>query len=310
MSSPVACSACGGALVPWRRVPGGEPSDPARYLLLRCAGCGSARTDGEPPGPEGYELGVYAPREPRVRRLLDGLQRAATAQLVRFLRDAGLPAGARVLDAGAGRGRLVGALRAAGWDAHGIEPSARSAALAARAGRPVERRAIEEHDDGDLDAVVLWHVLEHLEDPAAALARVRGWLRPGGVLLAGVPNLDALQARLAGDGWLHLDVPRHRSHFTPAGLRALLGRCGFESGELRHLVWEQNPHAMWMGLLARLGMTPGFPFHLLKRNVEARPRDLALLAAGVPLVPLAVALEAAAAAARRGGTVAALARRI
>ena len=75
------------------------------------------------------------------------------------------------------------------------------------------------------------------------------------------------------------------------------------------MVWEHNPTAMWMGLLSRAGMTPGFPFHLLKRNVPARPRDLALLAAGVPLAPVAVGLEALAAADGRGGTVAAVARR-
>jgi len=66
---------------------------------------------------------------------------------------------------------------------------------------------------------------------------------------------------------------------------------------------------MWMALLARAGMTPSLPFHLLKRNAKARPADWALLAAGIPLAPLAVALEIAAAAARRGGTVAAVAAR-
>ena len=52
-----------------------------------------------------------------------------------------------------------------------------------------------------------------------------------------------------------------------------------------HVVWEHNPAGMWMALLARAGMRPGLPFHLLKRNATARPRDWALLAAGVPLAP-------------------------
>jgi hypothetical protein len=64
-----------------------------------------------------------------------------------------------------------------------------------------------------------------------------------------------------------------------------------------------------MALLTRLGMAPGYPFHLLKRNIEPRPRDLTLLALGLPLAPLATALELAAAAARRGGTIAVVARR-
>ena len=194
------------------------------------------------------------------------------------------------------------ALREAGYDAEGIDPAPRSELVA--------RERIEEHDDSGLAAVVLWHVVEHLEEPAAALRRVAGWLEPGGALVVGVPNLRSLQARIAGGAWFHLDLPRHRTHFTPAGLEALLSSEGFRIERVRHLVLEHNVHGMWFALLTRLGMTPGFPFHLLKRNVPARPRDLALLlVAGPLLLPVAALLELGAAAARRGGTVALVARR-
>lgn len=304
----MSCPACGGPLAAWLSVRAGEPSDPARYPLLRCERCGSAATGGPPPSADAYEAGIYSPGTPRASGLVAVFQRATVAQPVRLLRRAGLSEGASVLDAGAGRGRLVAALRRAGYDARGIEPSARSAGMAAEAGEPVERAAIEEHSESGLDAVVLWHVLEHVEDPQATLERLRGWLAPGGVLLVGVPNAASWQARVGGDGWLHFDAPRHRSHFTPRGLGLLLGRTGFEPGRVHHLVWEQNPHAMWMAMLTRLGMRPGFPFHLLKRNIDPKARDLALLGLGVPLAPVALAAELAAAAARRGGTVAALAR--
>lgn len=289
-------------------MPAGEPADPRRFELLRCARCASAVTAGEPPGPEAYQSGVYAPGPPRALRLVRALQRATVGQPLRMLRRAGLTEGARVLDAGAGGGRLVDALGRAGFDARGIEPSERGAARAAATGLSVERAAIEEHEDAELGAVVLWHVLEHLEDPASALERLRGWLAPGGLILVAVPNAASLQARIAGAGWLHWDAPRHRLHLTPGGLEAFLRRAGFEPLRTAHMVWEHNPAGMWMALLTRLGMTPGFPFHLLKRNVPARPRDLALLTLGIPLAPVALALEAGAAAARRGGTIAALAR--
>ncbi len=299
-----ACPACGAAaLVPWRWVPGGEPSDPRRYELARCSACGTAVTQGPPPGPQHYETGVYAPGPPRAAGVLRLLQRRLDAQPARLLRQAGVAPGGRVLDAGAGRGRLVESLVAAGFEATGIDPAPRSTSPRVR------QATIGEHSDSRLDAAVLWHVLEHLEDPLAALSRVAGWLRPGGVVLVAVPNLGSVQAGVAGDAWLHLDVPRHRVHFTAHGLRALFGRAGVEPGPVDHMVWEHNPTAMWMGLLSRAGMTPGFPFHLLKRNVPARPRDLALLAAGLPLAPVAVGLEALAAADGRGGTVAAIARR-
>ena len=290
-------------------MPAGEPADARRFPLLRCPHCGTAVTGGHAPGPEAYETGVYAPRPPRALPLVRALQRATVGQPVRILRRAGLRRGARVLDAGAGGGRLVAALAEAGFAAEGIEPSARGAARAAESGLSVRRERIENHVDQGLDAVVLWHVLEHLDEPRTLLERVSGWLRPGGLLLAGVPNLDSLQARIAGPGWLHLDAPRHRLHLTPTGLQTLLERAGFEPVRTHHMVWEHNPAGMWMALLTRAGMAPGLPFHLLKRNAVARPLDSVLLAAGVPLAPAAVALEVAAAAAGRGGTLAAVAAR-
>lgn len=290
-------------------VPSGEPSDSRTFPLSRCISCGTAVTGGNPPTPELYEEGMYAPGKPRAAGVVEAFQRATVGQPVRILRRAGLPPGSRVLDAGAGPGRLVQALAGAGYQATGIEPSGRSAAIAAAAGRPVERRSIEEHEAEELDAVVLWHVLEHVDDPLAVLERLATWVRPGGMLLIGVPNAASAQARIAGPGWLHFDAPRHRVHLTPDGLSRLLTRARFESGRTHHLVWEQNPHAMWMSMLTRLGMRPGFPFHLLKRNIDARPKDLAILAAGVPLLPVALLAELGAAGAGRGGTIAMVSRR-
>jgi SAM-dependent methyltransferase len=242
--------------------------------------------------------------------VLGAFQTAATKQVAGFLFRAGLPADARVLDVGAGRGRLVAMLREGGVDARGIEPSARSLELARAAGVALERRDVFAHEDSGLDGVVFWHVLEHLDDPGAALLRSRSWLRPGGLLLVGVPNIGSLQAAIGGAGWLHLDAPRHRVHFTVDGAQRLLASSGFEPLRVHHWVLEQNVHGMWIALLVRLGMRPGFPFHFLKRNIDATARDLALTAVGIPLIPVAAGVEAGAALARRGGTVAVVARAV
>ena len=265
-------------------------------------------TLGAPPPAEVYESGQYTPAEPRFPGAIRAIQRLVTRQPVRFLSRAGLKRGERVLDIGAGPGRLVAALDDAGFDAKGIEPSARSASLAARAGNAVERQGIDDHSDAGLDAAVLWHVLEHLDDPPSALATIRGWLRPGGLLLVGVPNLASLQAEIAGPAWLHFDAPRHRVHFTADGVQRLLVRSGFQVLRTHHYVVEQNIHGMWLALLTRMGMRPGFPFHFLKRNIDARARDIALTTLGLPLIPAAALLEGGAAAARRGGTIAVVAR--
>jgi hypothetical protein len=152
-------------------------------------------------------------------------------------------------------------------------------------------------------------VLEHLDDPGAALSRLRGWLRPGGGLLVGVPNLDSLQARIGGARWYHLDVPRHRVHFTSAGMPALLWRRGFEVVGVRHLLLEHNPFGMWQSWLSRLTSHPSYVYNLLKRNAPLRSPDLAISVAMLPLAPVAALVELAAGFAALGGTVAVLARR-
>jgi SAM-dependent methyltransferase len=290
------CPACGGRAEPWLQAPGSEPRDETVYELVRCGACGTAATVGAGPASSAYSTGIYAERPPRLGRLVGALQRLALRLPRRVLERAGVTRGASVLDVGAGRGRLTAYLRGLGYRAEGIDPSPR--------GEEVTRATIEEHAARDCDAVVMWHSLEHVPDPAATMTRAREILRPGGLIVVAAPNIASLQASVGGRNWFHLDLPRHRSHFTPDGLRALMSRTGFQPERTYHLVPEHNFHGMWFALLGRLGMTPGFPFHLLKRNVPARPRDVALVLLAGPLLLLpAIALELLAAALRRGGTV-------
>ncbi|MDX6691755.1 MAG: hypothetical protein QOG15_3212, partial [Solirubrobacteraceae bacterium] len=225
---------------------------------------------------------------------------------------AGARAPGTLLDIGAGRGRFVAQARAAGWDASGIEPSLRGVEGARALGVELERGEIGDAvvAAGSLDAATLWHVLEHVEDPGAAIERIAGWLRPGGALLVGVPNLASVQARVGGGRWYHLDVPRHRTHFTVAGLHALLRRHGLEPVATHHVLAEHNPFGLWVSLVSRATHTPSWLYHALKRNAPLRSRDALITAAALPLAPVAVVAEAAFGLARRGGTVAVVARRL
>ncbi len=103
---------------------------------------------------------------------------------------------ARILDAGCGSGGLALArARRPGWNVTGIEKDPRQAARA--------RDRCDAVIEGDLaevlprlsaagerfDAIVFADVLEHLEDPVAALAQARRLASPDGVLVASVPNV-------------------------------------------------------------------------------------------------------------------------
>ncbi len=275
------CPACG--FVPLR----------AAGPLLRCPSCGSART-ASPPVPGARDAGRVRPRGSRLAApLLALFDRQRLALLP--------PPPARLVDAGAGRGRFVAAARRAGYDAVGVEPSPRGV-QAAREVYDVELLAAElgRAEPGTADVVTLWHVLEHLDEPGAALDRVAAWLRPGGTLLVGVPNLASAQARLARERWFHLDLDRHRTHFTPRGLEALLRAHGFDVVATRHVLLEHNPLGLWLSLVP-------YPFRFLRGERGFEPRALAMSLAALPLLPLAGVAELAFGLARRGGTVAVVA---
>jgi SAM-dependent methyltransferase len=157
--------------------------------------------------------------------------------------------------------------------------------------------------------VSLWHVLEHLDDPGPALAHVASLLQPGGLLLVGVPNLASAQARLGRDRWFHLDLPRHRTHFTPAGLRALLERHGFEILREHHTLLEHNPFGLWQTIANRFTRTPAWLFNALRRNAPLWHPDALITLALLPLAPFCLLAERAFGRAGRGGTIAVLARR-
>jgi SAM-dependent methyltransferase len=282
MVRAVTCPACGGELAPWRRAGDNEPASTATRLLLRCGGCGTARTAGPAPDFAAFnEAGAFAPGQPRGARAAAGLLRAFDRRRLELLGDASGP----LLDVGAGKGRFVAYARAHGWDATGIEPAAR--------GRVphVEAVAVEDATYADLGAVTLWHVLEHVEDPAAVLTRLRGWLRPGGALLVGVPDLDSLQARIGGPRWYHLDLPRHRTHFTAGGIVTLLARSGFTVDRVERRLLEQNPFGLWQSAVSRVTPTPSWLYHALKRNAPLRAADVVPTVLALPLLPLAVAVR-------------------
>ena len=305
-----ACPACGGALVAWRTVPGSDPALPGDYELARCVRCATAVTLAPAPA-EAHAAGAYGGGAPRGSSVAAPILRAFARHRLALLRAAGARAPGRLLDIGAGRGRFVAEARAAGWQAHGIEPSQRGVAGGRALGIELQRAGIADAEvpAGSLDAATLWHVLEHVDEPGPALARIAAWLRPGGLLLVGVPNLGSVQARVGAGAWYHLDVPRHRTHFTVAGLHTIMRANGLEPVTTRHVLAEHNPFGLWQSLVSRATRTPSWLYHALKRNAPLHSRDALVTAAALPLAPVAVVAEAAFGLLRRGGTIAVVARR-
>jgi SAM-dependent methyltransferase len=137
-----------------------------------------------------------------------------------------LKRGARILDAGAGGGEVVYVLRKLGFDASGLEPDEQYARHAREAlDVPVATGFVQDatFPSSSFDVVTMYHALEHVEDPAAILSRLRGWIADDGVLLIEVPNVEAVCI-----------APSHRFHFahfynfSRAVLEGLVQKAGFE----------------------------------------------------------------------------------
>lgn len=137
----------------------------------------------------------------------------------------------RLLDVGSGRGDLGLVLGEHGWRVTGIEPSREACDEANARGAPTLHgtlATVSSRLDADFNAVHFQHSLEHVAEPLDDLNLARKQLLPGGLLLVSLPNFGSWQARRFGSDWFHLDLPRHRSHFTARGIDLLLRRAGLQ----------------------------------------------------------------------------------
>jgi len=145
-----------------------------------------------------------------------GLEQSTQAIVARHL-----PAGSSILDVGVGLGRLLDPLKQ--FDRYGVDISQDYLLRARDVGIQVAFARAEElpFDDSVFDAVVACDVLEHVLDLNAVCREMLRVLKPGGLLVVRVPNLEDLSV------YLREDLPYefiHLRNFDLAGLRLLFGK--------------------------------------------------------------------------------------
>lgn len=170
-------------------------------------------------------------------------KRMKMRHLARLLRDVGLPAAPRILEVGSGDGVFCEWLSRRWPDAtvEGLEldpeEAAACAAWAAQTGHARLRfcsgDVLDMEATDAYDLIVCLDVLEHIRSDSEAVGRMRKALKPGGRLIAHVPNLR--YQRLDGSIHTvppedaHLINPGHvRNGYAPEELRALLDGAGLE----------------------------------------------------------------------------------
>lgn len=152
----------------------------------------------------------------------------------------------KALDVGCGNGLHLLFLKRLGWDVTGFDVENHVDSAVRDAGIPMLTGSLESllPYRGAFALISMWHVLEHLPDPAADLQRIRDLLSHGGTLLIEVPNSESITAKLMRSHWHQWDLPRHLSHFTPESLVRLLSKTGFRANRLSHLHKTTLPQSL------------------------------------------------------------------
>ena len=178
----------------------------------------------------------------------------------------------KLLEIGSGTGAFASEMKNRGWEVIGLEPDEKARQNAMELYQlplqPVEN--LYSLLPGSFDAIVLWHVLEHVHDLHDYMKKFRELLTPEGVLIIAVPNYTSADAKVYKEFWAAYDVPRHLYHFSPGAMKKLVEK---------HSMFIKNYKPMWydsfyISLLSskyKNGKTNWIPsiFNGLRSNVDA-----------------------------------------
>lgn len=200
--------------------------------ILRCKTCGFAFRQSR--FSEKQLADLYRSMDTQVYQAeLSGRIRTASRHLRILSRNArrnGSPG--ELLDVGCASGIFLAQALDAGWRVTGLEPSEvlfKEASERIGSRGTILPQILEEAslDEQRFDAVTLWDVLEHVADPINLMRKCCQLLKPGGLLLLNVPDLDSREARFLGRRWPLL-LPEHLNYFNRASLTLCAQKSGLE----------------------------------------------------------------------------------
>jgi SAM-dependent methyltransferase len=228
---PGPCPICGSSRRPGQRLPPDrlDPRAPA-VQLVSCSGCGTGESVVASAGAAGGagSGGAYLPHT-RPVGIRGWLARRGQERKVEVVLPWVMAPG--LVDVGCGSGGFLEAWRRRrpGDQLVGMEPDPAAAGQARQRDLVVITQGLEgplPPGAQGMGIYTLWHVLEHLPDPAGALSLIRRGMAADGRIVLVVPNRSAVERAIYGRWTISWDPPRHRWHFTPEGLSALVRAGG------------------------------------------------------------------------------------
>lgn len=228
-SAATACPLCGGATAPAFTTPDRNRAlSREQFRYARCGGCGTLHLENVPSDLAGFYPGEYFafPTVEELRAQASGHERYRMQIVARHI------TGGRLVEIGPGSGNFAIQALDAGFDVAAIEADPGACRhLRETLGIEVVQSTRPQDALATLrpaDAIVAWHVIEHVGEPWALLQAAAANLRPGGVLVLATPNPRAFGLRLLGGRWPHVDAPRHLFLLAHGALIAHARTVGLE----------------------------------------------------------------------------------
>jgi SAM-dependent methyltransferase len=261
-TTPARCPNCGGDSSPALRARDfNRRIDSVRFAYDRCRRCGLVFLVNTPADLSTYYPTDYYP----LAASREELSIAAQGERYKIDLVKRYVGSGELIEVGPGGGGFAYLAREAGFHVRVIEMSPLSCRfLSDVVGVRTtctcdERQALA--DGAPADVIALWHVIEHLTGPFDLVRTAASKLKPGGILVVAAPSPHALQFRLLGARWTHLDAPRHVHLIPPgvlvsvaadAGLRVLL-ETTTDDGSVgwNHFGWRHSLGNMARGSRSR-----------------------------------------------------------
>jgi 2-polyprenyl-3-methyl-5-hydroxy-6-metoxy-1,4-benzoquinol methylase len=153
----------------------------------------------------------------------------------------------KLLDVGCGNGYLLSKFKDLGWDVQGqdIDPQVKAFA-AENYNLIVHLGSLENINfaDNTFDAILMNHVVEHIQDPISLLSECYRILKPEGILVATTPNILSTSHQFFGQYWRGLEPPRHLHLFSDLTLKKIAHKAGFTN----YQTWTTAAHGHYFAL--------------------------------------------------------------
>lgn len=217
------------------------------FQVFKCLDCGVGYTYPHPSDMEKYYPNKYRQYNIWVLKTMQIVYRFRIYKWIRNMKPGS------ALEIGCGDGIVLDTLRRSGWQIFGTERFSQAILTHNIYNLPIFVGGLDAIKKKEIfDLIILFQVLEHLENPIEIIQQCADILKPGGKILIGVPNFASWQATISKENWFHLDVPRHLFHFSLQPIQILLKTKKLNILSVNYEAIEHDPYG-WIQSLLNIG---------------------------------------------------------